>query len=172
MKVKDTKKKIFCSFCGSKLVEKVCEGRLRPFCEHCNEPIYENPVPATAVVLIDDKGDVLLVKRGVEPKKGSWCLPGGFMELGETPEKGALRELEEETGLKGKINILLGVTSNESPRYNTVLIIGFLVMDYCGDLIPGDDASDAGFFHPDELPHIAFESHKRFIRIYCSAHAQ
>jgi 8-oxo-dGTP diphosphatase len=165
-------KKIFCNFCGSKLIEKIWEGCLRPFCEHCNEPIYENPVPATAVVVIDDKDDVLLVKRGVEPKRGLWCLPGGFMELGETPERGALRELEEETGLKGKINILLGVTSSESPRYNTVLMIGFLVTDYCADLIPGDDASDARFFHPYELPDIAFESHKNFIRIYCSAHAQ
>ncbi len=165
-------KKIYCNFCGSKLDETIWEGCLRPFCEHCNEPIYENPVPATAVVVIDDKGDVLLVKRGVEPKKGFWCLPGGFMELGETPEKGALRELEEETGLKGKINSLLGVTSSESPRYNTVLMIGFLVIDYCSDLIPGDDASDARFFPTYELPDIAFESHKSFIRIYCSAHAQ
>jgi len=59
-------------------------------CERCGEPIYENPVPATAVVVIDKTESLVLVKRGVDPKKGYWCLPGGFMEIGETPEQEAL----------------------------------------------------------------------------------
>jgi ADP-ribose pyrophosphatase YjhB (NUDIX family) len=86
------------------------------------------------------------------------------MELGETPEQAALRELEEETGLSGKIDMLLGVTANQSSQYETVLMVGYLVKDYSGAPIAGDDASDAAYFHIDELPEIAFESHKKFIR--------
>ena len=92
------RKKTNCPFCADHLVEKFCEGAMRPYCEQCNEPIYENPVPATCLVVVEKSGDLLLVKRRVEPKKGFWCLPGGFMELGESPEQGALRELREETG--------------------------------------------------------------------------
>jgi ADP-ribose pyrophosphatase YjhB (NUDIX family) len=113
---------------------------------------------------------VLLVKRNVEPKSGFWCLPGGFIELGEKPEEGALRELEEETGLKGKIGMLLGVTSSPSSQYDTVLMVGYLVKNYNGRLNSGYDASEAGWFHYKELPEIAFQSHLQFIRIYYAAY--
>jgi len=147
------------------------EGSLRLFCEQCNEPLYENPIPATCLVVVDKRNRVLLVKRSVEPKKGFWCLPGGFMELGEAPEKSALRELKEETGLSGQINMLLGVSSNPSAQYHTVLMVGFLVKSYTGTLVAGDDADDAASFYYDELPEIAFESHAKFIRIYYAAYS-
>ena len=160
------RKKNFCHYCGKALFEKIFEGRLRLFCEHCNEPIYENPIPASCLVVADDTDRVLLVRRSVEPKKGSWCLPGGFMELGETPETAALRELKEETGLDGHIEILLGVSSNPSMLYHTVLMVGYLVKTYTGTPVAGDDADDVAFFHYDELPEIAFESHMEFIKKY------
>jgi ADP-ribose pyrophosphatase YjhB (NUDIX family) len=160
------KKKTFCHYCGAELTEKIFEGSLRLFCEQCDEPIYENPIPATCLVVVDNKNRVLLVKRNVEPKQGEWCLPGGFMELGETPEKAALRELKEETGLSGQIDMLLGVSSNPSQQYHTVLIVGYLVKSYTGTLVAGDDADDVAYFHYSELPGIAFESHLEFIRKY------
>ena len=160
------RKKTFCPYCGTRLTEKICEGSPRLFCEHCDEPIYENPIPASCLVVVDNINRVLLVKRSVEPKKGFWCLPGGFMELGESPEKAALRELKEETGLSGRIEMLLGVSSNPSAQYHTVLMVGYLIRQYTGTLIAGDDADDAVYFHYDELPEIAFESHERFIRMY------
>ena len=164
------RKKTFCHYCGTRLTEKICEGSLRLFCEHCDEPIYENPIPATCLVVVDKRDRVLLVKRSVEPKKGFWCLPGGFMELGEFPEKAALRELKEETGLSGRIEMLLGVSSNPSALYHTVLIVGYLIRQYNGSLIAGDDADDAIYFHYTELPEIAFESHARFIRMYYTSY--
>jgi len=94
------------------------------------------------------------------------------MELGETPEHAALRELKEETGLSGKIQMLLGVTSNTSLQYNTVLMVGYLVKEYSGFLEPGDDASEAAYFEYNKLPEIAFQSHMKFIRIYYSAYAE
>ncbi|MBW2569088.1 MAG: NUDIX domain-containing protein [Deltaproteobacteria bacterium] len=165
-------KKEFCHFCGKQLVEKKINGNTRLFCEHCKKPIYENPIPASCLIVIDDKEKVLLVKRNAEPKKGFWCLPGGFMELGETPEQAALRELKEETGLSGQIEMLLGVTSDNSSQYDTVLMVGYLIKKYSGILEAGDDASDTACFHPDELPEIAFESHKKFIRIYYAAYSK
>ena len=125
--------KKYCHFCSASLVKKECEGSLRLFCESCDEPMYENPIPATAVVVIDNKERLLLVKRSVEPKIGFWCLPGGFMELGETPEQGALRELEEETGLIGKIDRLIDVSTSPNPFYITVVLIGYLILKHSGD---------------------------------------
>ncbi len=164
-------KKIYCHYCGGRLSQKFMEGKNRLFCESCNKPIYENPIPASCIVVPDNEGNVLLVKRSEEPKKGYWCLPGGFMELGEKPDQSALRELEEETGLSGRIDMLLGITSNVSPVYFTVLMMGYLVKDYTGTLKAGDDAADAAWFHPEELPEIAFESHLKFIRTYYAAYA-
>jgi 8-oxo-dGTP diphosphatase len=157
------RQKRFCHFCGGRLVQKKWEGRTRPFCRMCEQPIYENPVPASAIVVVAPDSRLLLTKRSVDPKKGLWCLPGGFMELSEAPEESALRELHEETGISGVIRSLLGVRSNHSDRYGTVLIVGYLITDYSGVLVPGDDAEEADFFAPDGLPEIAFESHEFFI---------
>ena len=163
--------KKYCPYCGTGLIEKFCEGAQRLFCIRCQAPIYENPLPATCLVVVDTEDRVLLVRRSVSPRKGAWCLPGGFMELGETPEQGALRELKEETGLTGRIDMLLGVSANPSSQYHTVLMVGYLVKSYSGSLAAGDDADDAAHFHYNELPEIAFESHESFIRMYFAAYS-
>jgi 8-oxo-dGTP diphosphatase len=157
--------KLFCHFCGQRLIRKHWEGRVRPFCEHCRTPVYENPVPATAVVVFDETKGLLLVKRKAPPKQGYWALAGGFMELSESVENAALRELHEETGLSGKVDRLLGVVANDSLLYGTVLIVGYLVIDYTGDLLAGDDAEKVDFFPVGDIPEIAFSSHREFIEI-------
>lgn len=162
----------FCHFCGERLGEKFVEGRTRKYCDGCQQPIYENPVPAACVILINDQEKVLLGKRSVEPKTGYWCLPGGFVELGETTETAALRELEEETGLSGKIELLMGVATDSNPHYHTVQITGYLVRHYTGTPVACDDVSDVAFFSYEDLPEIAFESHKVFIRNYFSAYSE
>ena len=165
------RQKAYCHFCGARLTEKIVEGHLRLYCNRCNAPLYENPVPATCLVVVDDRGRMLLVKRRVEPLKGFWCLPGGYMELGEAPEAAALRELEEETGLSGQIEMLMGLTADPSADYDTILMAGYLVKQYSGTLKAGDDASDVAFFHHGDMPEIAFESHRKFVRIYYAAYA-
>ena len=158
--------KKYCLLCGGPFSRKLIEGRMRLFCSHCREPHYENPVPACCIVVIDSKERLLLVKRSVPPQTGHWCLPGGFMEIDENPESAALRELKEETGIAGKIDRLLGVTSSFSSLYPSVLLVGYLVTSFTGALQAGDDASDVACFHHGGLPDIAFESHSRFIRSY------
>lgn len=155
--------KRFCPFCGHPVQRRMHEGRMRLFCDTCRLPIYENPVPAACVVVADSRMGILLVKRRVEPKAGSWCLPGGFLELDESPEQGALRELREEAGLEGRDPVLLGVLTNHSDEYETVLVIGYLVRLFEGRLKPGDDAEAVRWFHANRLPEIAFSSHRRFV---------
>jgi len=117
------------------------------------------------LVVCDDRKRLLLVKRSVDPKKGCWCLPGGFIELGETPEEAALRELSEETGLCGRIDRLLGVSTNPGTLYHTILMVGYLVTHVSGTLQPGDDALDAAYFALTRSPQIAFTSHQKYIEL-------
>ncbi|PIE70357.1 MAG: NUDIX hydrolase [Deltaproteobacteria bacterium] len=160
--------KTHCPYCGTRLEDRFVEGRTRRYCASCNEPIYENPVPATCLVVVDPADRILLVKRNVPPKIGHWCLPGGFVEVDEAPEAAALRELKEEAGLNAEIDALLGVRSHTSAFFGCVIIIGYLVKTFSGVPTPGDDASDALFFDPSEMPDIAFNTHASLIAAYQS----
>jgi len=153
------KEKKFCNYCSSVLTTKKFNNIERLFCINCNIPIYENPIPSTAGVLFDAKGRILLVKRKYEPKKGEWCLPGGFFEMGETPKQCCLRELKEETGLDGDINELIDVTLSKSEEYNSVIVAGYSIKDFKGKIKSGDDAQEVRFFDIMKKPKLAFSSH-------------
>jgi ADP-ribose pyrophosphatase YjhB (NUDIX family) len=136
-------------------------GRPRATCPACGFIHYRNPVPAAGVILPGRHG-VLMVKRKFEPAAGAWCLPAGFMEYGETPERCAIRELREETGVEARIASLFGVYAGfDDPRVRTVLIL-FTAERVGGRLKAGDDATDARYFRAGDPPRrIAFESHRR-----------
>ena len=151
---------IYCPYCRTRLINKLIDEKNRLFCTKCNKLIYENPVPSTACVVINEKEEILLVKRGVEPRKGEWCLPGGFIELYERPEGGCLRELREETNLEGEIERLVSVCLSGSPIYKSVLVISYSIKNFIGKVKPGDDSEEARFFDFKEMPKIAFDSHQ------------
>jgi len=153
----------FCPVCGTELSLKIVEDRKREVCSTCGWINYENPLPCAAALVRNTKGEILLVKRGVEPGKGEWALPSGFIEIDETPEKACIRELREETGLEGRIVRLVGVYSQESVMYKNVLIAGYEVKAK-GIPYPGSDSASVRFFSPDELPQIAFPSHLKMIK--------
>jgi ADP-ribose pyrophosphatase YjhB (NUDIX family) len=153
----------FCPRCATRLVPREDHGSRRPSCPACGFVHYRNPVPA-AGVLLAPRGAVLLVRRRYAPRVGAWCLPAGFMEYGETPERCARRELLEETGLRARLTGLLGVYAGvDDPRARSVLIV-YVAERVSGTLRPGDDAIAARFFPLERLPGaIAFESHRRAI---------
>jgi len=155
--------KTHCHFCGHLLTNKHIEGRLRLFCTQCKLPIYENPIPATCLIVSDDRGRILLVKRRVAPQMGQWCLPGGFIEVDEMPDAAALRELEEETGLTGTIDTLWGARTSNATLYQSVLLICYLVRRFSGKPTPGDDAAAVQWFTRDHCPPLAFKTHHHFL---------
>ena len=160
------KKLIYCSSCGEENIFSEIEGQIRYHCIKCKTIHYQNPKP-TATLICPKGSDILLVKRAFEPAKGDWSLPGGFLELGETLEDGAKRELKEETNLKGDVIKLLGNCSHFNSIFGDVLLLGLVMkIENWDELKTGDDASDAGFFNINDFPPLAFECHQKIFNIY------
>ena len=156
----------FCSNCGKKNSRGWIEGNIRFHCNHCNTIHYENPKP-TATLICPIKDSILLVERAFDPGKGLWGLPGGFIELNESPLDAAKRELFEETGLKGEFKRLIHFTHHFGTIFGDILLLGLeMKIEKNKKLVPGDDASDAKFFKLNDLPSIAFESHTIIINKY------
>ena len=155
--------KEFCPRCGKKMEKRRLEERDRDYCPACRAVEYENPVPATAVVMLNERHELLLVRRAVEPAQGKWCLPGGFQETDETSEECALREFREETGLEGRLPRLIALEMGRNPLAGDVLVAGFSVLAGGGRLQAGDDAAAAAYFPLTQLPELAFRSHARII---------
>jgi len=123
---------------------------------------YQNPALTVDAVAI--RGNrILLVRRGRDPFRGSWALPGGFVELRETVEAALLRELHEETGLVPTVFRLLGVYSgpDRDPRKPTTTV-AFLVRGLRGRLRGGDDARDAEWIPLADAHPLAFD-HERIV---------
>ena len=154
----------FCPYCGYKLIRKILEGRERLYCSRCGKIYYENPTPVVAVIARDNEGKILLIKRNIEPRRGEWALPSGFMELEESPIEASLRELAEETGLKGRSKKLIGVYPNNSEIHGYLVTIIYEVEILGGKLCAGDDAEEAEFFAVNQIPPLAFQSHREALR--------
>ncbi len=158
----------YCPLCGRPLLEGELEGRRRMYCgdDNCGYVFYQNPIPAAGVILVENDS-ILLVKRGHPPRIGWWCIPAGFMEWNEHPSQTAVRELEEETGLKVRLNSFFEVYSGQDdPRSNAILML------YLGDIVggemkAGDDALEVRWFPFDHLPEqIAFAAHVQALADY------
>ncbi|MBO7294130.1 MAG: NUDIX hydrolase [Bacteroidaceae bacterium] len=129
---------------------------------------YPHPSVTTDCVIFGFDGTtikVLLIKRGIEPFKGKWAFPGGFMKIDETAEDCAKRELEEETGLKNtSVEQFYTFTDvNLDPRERVITIAHYALVRL-SEVKGGDDASFAQWFSMDEIPSLAFD-HDRILRM-------
>ena len=128
---------------------------------------YPHPAVTTDCVIFGFDGkqlQVLLIERGLEPYKGRWAFPGGFVRMEESCEEGALRELEEETGLTGAYIEQFHTFSEplRDPR-ERVITVAFYALVRIQDVRGGDDAAKAKWFGLDEVPQLAFD-HDRILR--------
>jgi len=159
--------KRFCPYCGSRLGTKNEDGRSRLYCRRGKRFVYENPIPASTGLVMNEAGAILLVLRNREPGINMWALPGGFVETGESPVEAAGRELSEETGLRVSGSSLIDIIYQESEFYKTsLLIIGYHFARHEGEIRAGDDAEEVRFFELDRMPDLAFESHRALIDLF------
>lgn len=153
----------YCSQCKYPLRRIKINKRRRLICQKCGWINYENPLPAVVAVVRKNR-KILLVKRSIEPHKGRWTLPSGFIEIEETPRVACLRELKEETNLEGRISGLIGVYSQRSKIYKNILVVAYGVeAKRKRELAAGDDAQEVRFFPIKRLPNIPFSSHRQII---------
>ncbi|MGI6374736.1 MAG: NUDIX hydrolase [Anaerolineae bacterium] len=154
----------FCSSCGGRLEPAVRDGRTRAVCTQCGIVHYVNPIVA-AGALVDADGQVLLVRRAVAPREGYWALPAGYAEVGEHPEETALRETFEESGVRAELDGLLAVMTFGGNREPFGVLLLYAAHANSTATCAGDDASEARFFAPGQLPeNIAFENHRRALQ--------
>ena len=127
------------------------------------EYIYKYPRPAVTadcVVMTNEPlPKVLLIRRGGDPFKGAWAFPGGFMNMDETTEACAIRELEEETGLKVSTVYQIGAYSkvDRDPRGRTITVAYLAIIGSPREVLGQDDAAKAEWFPVTDLPHLAFD---------------
>ena len=112
--------------------------KVRMTCPGCGFVDWENPVPVAAAVLRMTE-DIVLVRNRWYPRR-QWSLPGGYVEPGENAEQGVVRELEEETGVKGRVTGILGTYPVDGGKH--LLLIVFMVEPLGGELRPGEEIAD------------------------------
>lgn len=128
---------------------------------------YPHPSVTTDCVIFGFDGtklQVLLIERGIDPYKGKWAFPGGFIKMDESCEEGALRELNEETGMTNTYIEQFHTFSdpNRDPR-ERVITVAYYALVRIQDVKGGDDAAKAEWFALDQVPQLAFD-HDRILR--------
>lgn len=122
---------------------------------------YPRPAVTADVVAItrETEPKVLLIQRGNDPYKGQWAFPGGFMEMDETTEEAAIRELQEETGLVLTDMRQIGAYSkvDRDPRGRTITVAYLAIIDNPLAVTGQDDAASADWFPVNALPTLAFD---------------
>jgi 8-oxo-dGTP diphosphatase len=118
------------------------------------QPEERRVIACVGGVVTDAVGRLLLIKRGQEPAKGCWSVPGGRVEPGETDVEATAREVVEETGVRVRVGRLAGTVERAAPGGGVYLIRDYVCEAYVEDVgavCAGDDADDAAWFTPDEV---------------------
>jgi ADP-ribose pyrophosphatase YjhB (NUDIX family) len=156
----------------------VFPGRVE--CAACAFVAYANSAPTASALVVDETGRVLLARRAVEPFRGRWDIPGGFLEEHEHPEDALRRELREETGLEIEPTAFLGIWMDwygeKAPGIQATLNLYWLARA-TGEAEPhaADDVDELRWFRPDELPppdELAFSNTGRVLDVWRKQQSQ
>lgn len=141
----------FCQRCGAPLEHGPVEGdeRLRAHCPACGHIAYVNPRLVVTTLPIDAHGRLVLIRRGIEPGRGAWAQPGGFLEVDETLEEAAVRETMEETGLVVRPETFIG---HYSRLEAAVVVLALEAPIVGGTAVPTPEALEVRAFEPGDIP--------------------
>jgi ADP-ribose pyrophosphatase YjhB (NUDIX family) len=149
----------YCSRCGAplRLGPLPEEDRERLACAACGFVAYVNPRLVVTTLPVTEAGDVMLLRRGIEPGRGLWAQPGGFMEIDETVQQGAIRETLEETGLIVEPGETVGLYTRPEAA---IVVIAFVARITGGAPQRTAEALEIRPFAPDAIPwsEIAFRT--------------
>lgn len=156
----------YCPQCAHALEDRPLEGKLRRICPSCG--FIHFPDPKVAVVGLIEAGDrVLLIRRAVDPARGQWALPGGYMDAGELPVAALRREVREEVGIDIDVGELLDIfpmVNSGGASLGIVLAYRARPFELAVDPTACDDVDEAAWFSPGELPPVlAFDSTQRLL---------
>jgi ADP-ribose pyrophosphatase YjhB (NUDIX family) len=155
----------FCALCGGELRTRTVLPERKRFkvCSRCGFVDFPGP-KVVAGCLVIEAGRVLLLRRGLMPQIGKWTFPGGYVDLGETPEQAALRETREEVGMDVGLGRLLGVYSD--PAAPVAVVVVYLAAPGVQSASVSLEATEIGYFGPDEIPwsEIAFATTRDALR--------
>lgn len=156
----------FCPNCATPLESIHRYDRVRPSCPACGFVHFSDPKVAV-IALVVANGAVLLVRRAVDPGKGLWSLPGGYMDAGEMPREALRREVDEEVGLSievGEMSAIFPMENGVGERVGIVLAFQAKPTGTSVEVCAQDDVSEAGWFGPEQIPpDLAFDSTKTLI---------
>ncbi len=154
-----------CSRCGGQLHFGPVEGeeRSRFSCSVCGHVTYVNPRLVVTTLPVTERGEVVLIRRGIEPARGLWAQPGGFLEVDETVREAAVRETQEETGLLVEPGEIVGLYSRVPAA---VVVVAFQARIVGGVSRTTPESLETRPFAPDEIPWtaIAFETSRAALR--------
>jgi 8-oxo-dGTP diphosphatase len=141
----------YCTRCGAPLRLAQVEGeeRERLQCSECGNIAYVNPRLVVTTIPVTEKGEVLLLRRGIEPGYGLWAQPGGFLEIDETVHEGAIRETLEEIGLIVEPGEILGLYSRPEAA---VVVLAFEARIAGGEIRTTPEALEVRAFHAAAIP--------------------
>lgn len=148
----------YCQVCGHAMTDQISYGKMRRVCPACGFIHFDDPKVA-AVAFVEHDNHVLLARRAMNPGRGQWALPGGFVDYGEDPREAAVREVREETGLDVQVTRLIGVKSGADASGSASIVILYAARVTGGTAVPQDETDELLWYAAsDPLPELAFDS--------------
>ena len=152
----------YCPSCGSKTEPRLVAKQSLQACPRCDRIFFRNP-KVVVIALIEDKGRVLLGRRDIEPGRGLWGLPGGYVDWDEHPEVALVRECSEEMQVEVEplepLPVQHIVVDEEG-----IVFLPYRARLISGEPAAGDEVQEVGWFTPNGLPPVAFTSHRRVLQ--------